>query len=375
MTAGQLGTMAAVLAGLSALGGPALLGCNRTPSTEQPFLAAAGFTPKTPTAAPEPDATHRALTDAGGTDAPDAHAAEVGPDAETVADADGPPEAVDGARSADAAEDVSPDVAAGIPPLQLAAVPPDAARLANELNTRAVALHERRRLEDAIPLYEQALRVSPAHTLARYNLACALARTGRTAEALALLAEFREADCPECRARLARARKDRDFAALWKDPDFRAVTDVKRPPKVDPARATAQRVAPRGLRKSSFEGAFADGAEVDVVVRTTDDAGHCREVLKRFDDQDALVRYLDTVASGWVETTGSAETVADLPYGLWPFAAALAKCERACCVAEAPCAGPLAPPTLLSLCFRMTGRGATVPSSLHLADCTAGCGI
>lgn len=63
------------------------------------------------------------------------------------------------------------------------------------------------------------------HVLARYNLACALARLGQVEKALALLGEIRHAKCPKCADILERAASDEDLAPLRTRADLRALVE------------------------------------------------------------------------------------------------------------------------------------------------------
>lgn len=67
-----------------------------------------------------------------------------------------------------------------------------------------------------------ALAVDPDYTPARYNLACALARLARPAEAIEALAVAIAAD-PDLRAMAA---SDEDLSALRSDPAFRALFEA-----------------------------------------------------------------------------------------------------------------------------------------------------
>lgn len=110
-------------------------------------------------------------------------------------------------------------VALGVTPLELTPARANK-QLAEEANKRALALHLKNEWDAAIPLYKQAIDADPSFILARYNLACAYALTAKDRAALAILQELKDADCPACRQRLAKARTDKDFAGLRDHPDF-----------------------------------------------------------------------------------------------------------------------------------------------------------
>ena len=160
------------------------------------------------------------------------------PDDGTVS---GEPDAAGAAPSADIAE---PDVAKDAGPIATpdVAAPPEAPRLvldpgiqaslatrvsrkkrleARRLNGRGVKKHKRRAYTQAIELYLEAIAVDPRAGLARFNLACAYALTGKRTEALQQLLALHALKKGD---KVADARIDRDFEPLWDDPDFKRVT-------------------------------------------------------------------------------------------------------------------------------------------------------
>lgn len=90
----------------------------------------------------------------------------------------------------------------------------DARRDAARFIRRGLALHATGDFVASAALFVSALMADPSSAGARYDLACALARQGRHAAALALLTELRLADCRRCRALLRRAPSDPDLESL-----------------------------------------------------------------------------------------------------------------------------------------------------------------
>ncbi len=90
----------------------------------------------------------------------------------------------------------------------------DARRDAARFIRRGLALHATGDFVASAAHFVSALMADPSSAGARYDLACALARQGRHAAALALLAELRLADCRRCRALLRRAPSDPDLESL-----------------------------------------------------------------------------------------------------------------------------------------------------------------
>ncbi|MFN7698287.1 MAG: hypothetical protein ACK6CU_30010 [Deltaproteobacteria bacterium] len=91
---------------------------------------------------------------------------------------------------------------------------PDARRDAARFVRRGLALHATGDFVASAGLFVSALTADPSSAGARYDLACALARQGRDAAALALLGELRLPDCRRCRALLRRAPSDPDLESL-----------------------------------------------------------------------------------------------------------------------------------------------------------------
>lgn len=97
---------------------------------------------------------------------------------------------------------------------------------ARKLNKDGLARHRADDLAGAILAYEAALRIAPGHVFSRYNLACALALTGRPEDSLFHLAVLGHQATREgpARDRLAAARVDSDFDTLHGDIRFRTLT-------------------------------------------------------------------------------------------------------------------------------------------------------
>lgn len=90
----------------------------------------------------------------------------------------------------------------------------DARRDAARFIRRGLALHRTGDFASSSTLFAWALMADPSSVGARYDLACALARLGRPAAALALLTELRVADCRRCRVLLRRATTDPDLESV-----------------------------------------------------------------------------------------------------------------------------------------------------------------
>jgi tetratricopeptide (TPR) repeat protein len=82
----------------------------------------------------------------------------------------------------------------------------------------AIPFTRSERWDEAIALYEEAVRERPDLPIAYYNLACVEARAGRHVDALTHLQEAVRRDP----ALAAQARHDSDFAALRREPAFPA---------------------------------------------------------------------------------------------------------------------------------------------------------
>lgn len=98
------------------------------------------------------------------------------------------------------------------------------AKAARGLNKRGLAAHKRGQYAKAVTRFTQALKRNPRHVLARYNLACALARDGKTTEALTQLEQLAGATkCRWCGFKIQGAAKDPDLHALLNEPRFKAL--------------------------------------------------------------------------------------------------------------------------------------------------------
>ncbi len=119
---------------------------------------------------------------------------------------------------------------------------PEAAesRRLNTLGVRALSANE---LAAARAHFEQALAFDPGHVLARYNLACALARLGLPRHAWHQLEPVLTRPPPAVRTeRRARALVDPDLTSLRHLPEFRAL--VGEVPTTTPVPSAAGSVAP-----------------------------------------------------------------------------------------------------------------------------------
>lgn len=99
----------------------------------------------------------------------------------------------------------------------------DAEQLARELNLAGMDAYNHHDDAAAIARFVAALEADPAAHQARYNLACALARSGDGGGALDQLEQLRDAACLDCREKLGRARIDKDLEILRGHPRFEAL--------------------------------------------------------------------------------------------------------------------------------------------------------
>ncbi len=93
-------------------------------------------------------------------------------------------------------------------------------------NAEGLKLYSKKDYRGAIALYIEALKLDPGNLLARYNLSCAYNLNGEPEKGLALLNEFKTADCPICRQRLIRASEDADWHSMWAHPLFVEIVGV-----------------------------------------------------------------------------------------------------------------------------------------------------
>jgi len=99
----------------------------------------------------------------------------------------------------------------------------DALKRAAELMEQANALHREARYEKAAQLWEEALRVAPGRHQLLYNLACAYARMGRTAEALERLAQ----SIPAGMLNFDHIEGDPDLVSLREEPAYKSLIGRK----------------------------------------------------------------------------------------------------------------------------------------------------
>ncbi|MEZ4473858.1 MAG: tetratricopeptide repeat protein [bacterium] len=125
---------------------------------------------------------------------------------------------------ADSPPDETPVDGDPLPPIGEIAPDADRGRDAQALNVQGLRALGRGDRVGAAELFEAAVRLDPAYHLARYNLACMYALLGRDEDALDILAAFEAAGCEDCRARVARAGTDPDWASLRDNPRFVRLT-------------------------------------------------------------------------------------------------------------------------------------------------------
>lgn len=101
-----------------------------------------------------------------------------------------------------------------VPVMSVASVDLVTRQTARRANALGLRYHNQRDYIRAASWFIQALMVNPAHVVARYNLACALARQSRIEPAFEVLQVIQHSDCPRCEERMNRARVDEDLRAL-----------------------------------------------------------------------------------------------------------------------------------------------------------------
>lgn len=115
----------------------------------------------------------------------------------------------------------------GVPGLTQSVVDKPRSRRAQRLNRSALEHHNRGEYDEAIERYKKALTIDPGNVLARYNLSCAFNLNAQPEAGLALLKQFYDTGCDECRERLARAAEDAEWHDRWDDPRFVQLVAVK----------------------------------------------------------------------------------------------------------------------------------------------------
>ena len=118
------------------------------------------------------------------------------------------------------------EIPKSVRPFSLATVDKRSKSGARKLNAAGLKLYSSKDYRGAIVRYTAALRLDPSNLLARYNLSCAYNLVGEPEKGLALLDEFRRADCPGCRGRLTRAAEDADWHSMWAHPLFVEIVGV-----------------------------------------------------------------------------------------------------------------------------------------------------
>ncbi len=95
-------------------------------------------------------------------------------------------------------------------------------KAAKTANNKGYRHYRKKRYRKAMVYWKRALKLRPAHTLARYNLACGYALIGKPENALRLLEQIKaNADderCWLCKKQLNHARGDNDLSSLRGNP-------------------------------------------------------------------------------------------------------------------------------------------------------------
>ncbi len=123
-----------------------------------------------------------------------------------------------------AAIEAPKEVLPGVLPIVAESPSPEAREKARGLNVAGLKLHRKKKFDEAMAQYKEALTADPSEPFARYNLACALVSANKPQDALKLLGEFRELGCAQCWDRLRRARQDVEWKPLWSNETFKQLT-------------------------------------------------------------------------------------------------------------------------------------------------------
>ncbi len=240
----------------------------------------------------------------------------------------------------------------GVPPLALAPVGVGVSLRAGQKNGAGVKMHRKKKYDKAIDAYLSALRLDPGHLLARYNLACAFALTGRIDDALALLRQLREAGCPLCLDRLQRAVADSDFAACRGDPRFAALTTGVEVIEPDYHAAMLTILAANSRQRSAaFEASLRAGVAVEYHLTEEDLTGETdgKQPVRRWTTQKEIKR-LDAIT--------------------WPEANSEITCQKRCCKVAVMCGGAEDVSTNIeAVCFRPKTATEALPVRVDAFTC------
>lgn len=133
--------------------------------------------------------------------------------------------------------------------------------LAQALNDAGFARYEAKKLDEATRTWRAALTVRPSLVIARYNLACGLARKGKGEAAVGQIAELAhaasEGDATAANF-LEKAKSDKDLESVRAQPAFQAAIQVSNAglvgPRKEPATAAkAVALLPEELHKTKDE--------------------------------------------------------------------------------------------------------------------------
>jgi len=97
-------------------------------------------------------------------------------------------------------------------------------KAALQIRKKGMERYQKKDWDGAIALFEQALERDPASTQLLYDAACAHALAGHREMAVEYLLRLADLATPDAKAKLAKARKDRDFDGMREDPDFKRAT-------------------------------------------------------------------------------------------------------------------------------------------------------
>jgi hypothetical protein len=95
---------------------------------------------------------------------------------------------------------------------------------AKDLNREALAKHKKRDFEGSAEGWFATVEKDPGHVVARFNLACAMARLDEADAAFEVLGQLEKAGCPQCLGQVLVADRDKDWDGLRGDPRLKKMT-------------------------------------------------------------------------------------------------------------------------------------------------------
>ncbi|MBL4687684.1 MAG: tetratricopeptide repeat protein [Nannocystaceae bacterium] len=246
-----------------------------------------------------------------------------------------------------------PAILDGLPDLDLTLRERAHMELSRRIEKRGLKAMRADQFDDAVERFFEAIEVDPGNVDARYNLACALSRTGDRPASVAMLGQLRDEGCGACLGKVLKARRDSDFDPIRKSKAFVAVvTGAER--NLAEAADTAMAVAAwTGMGKKS-EVPLAIDPRRKITVRVG--CPSCRASKAEV----AMVRG-DKALRTWVERKRRAFSggIAEPTLG---------ECKGKCCTFALPDPQTVSPDVLFlaELCFRIEAGVVTSLSKLSL---------